>query len=59
MNADKNFLYKELSYKLVGCFYEIYNELSPAHKEQIYQEALKVSLDSARLSYIREAENQN
>ena len=41
--ADKKFLYKELSYKLIGCFYDVYNELGPAHKEQIYQEALRIA----------------
>lgn len=44
MVADLNekFLYKDLSYKIIGCFYEVYNGLGPAHKEQIYHEALKV-----------------
>jgi len=42
-DTKKKFLYKELSYKLVGCFYDVYNELGPAHKEQVYHEALKVS----------------
>jgi GxxExxY protein len=42
MSAEKGFLYKELSYQLVGCFYDAYNELGPAHKEQIYHEALKI-----------------
>ena len=44
MVADSNklFLYRDLSYKIRGCFYDVYNELGPAHKEQIYQEALKL-----------------
>lgn len=44
MVADlkENFLYKDLSYKLIGSFYDVYNELGPAHKEQIYHEALKI-----------------
>ena len=42
MHKDDKFLYKELSYKLVGCFYDAYNELGPAHKEQIYHEALEI-----------------
>ena len=51
MVADKNFLYKDLSYKLVGCFYEVYNELGPAHKEQIYHEALKIVFDEKEIKY--------
>lgn len=40
-DSKENFLYKDLSYKIIGCFYDVYNELGPAHKEQIYHEALK------------------
>ena len=45
MVKDKDFLYKDLSYRIVGCFYDVYNELGPAHKEQIYHEALKIIFD--------------
>jgi len=51
MVNDKDLLYKELSYRLVGCFYEVYNELGPAHKEQIYHEALKISFENNQLSF--------
>lgn len=51
MDMDKKFLYKDLSYKLVGCFYEVYNELGPAHKEQIYHEALKIVFNEAGVIY--------
>lgn len=51
MTEDKDFLYKELSYKVVGCFYDVFNELGPAHKEQIYHEALKVSFDDNKIPY--------
>ncbi|MBU1147186.1 MAG: GxxExxY protein [Candidatus Omnitrophica bacterium] len=44
-------IYKDLSYKIVGCLYEVFNELGPAHKEQIYHEALKVSFDSKNIKY--------
>lgn len=37
---EEKILYKDLSYKLVGCFYEAYNKLGPGHKEDIYQKAL-------------------
>lgn len=51
MVADKNFLYKDLSYKLVGCFYDVYNELGPAHKEQIYHEALKIVFEDKGIEF--------
>ena len=46
-----DFLYKDLSYKIIGCFYEVYNELGPAHKEQIYQEALKLAFEEKGVGY--------
>ncbi|MFA5088114.1 MAG: GxxExxY protein [Candidatus Omnitrophota bacterium] len=51
MKNEKKFLYKELSYKLVGCFYDAYNELGPAHKEQVYHEALKILFAEEGITY--------
>ena len=51
MNTDKKFLYKDLSYKVIGCFYEVYNELGPAHKEQIYHKALRITFDDTGIKY--------
>ncbi len=50
-NATEKLLYKDLSYKIVGCFYEVYNELGPAHKEQIYHEALKIVFAEKGIEY--------
>ncbi len=37
MNTNQHkFLYKDLSYKLQGCFYNIRNEYGPGHKEIVY-----------------------
>ena len=35
-------LYKDLSYNIVGCFYKVFNNLGPGHKEEIYHKALKI-----------------
>ena len=51
MESNKNFLYKELSYKIIGCFYDVYNELGPAHKEQVYHEALKIAFGDVNILY--------
>ncbi len=45
-------LYKELSYKLVGCFYRVYNKLGPGHKEDIYHKALRIEFDKQGIRYI-------
>jgi len=50
-DLDKRFLYKDLSYKIIGCFYEVYNELGPAHKEQIYHEAPKIAFGEKNIEY--------
>lgn len=44
-------LFENISYKLRGCFYEVYNELGPGHKEQIYQEALKIQFREKELNF--------
>ncbi|MBN1385174.1 MAG: GxxExxY protein [Elusimicrobia bacterium] len=45
-------LYKDLSYKLVGCFYKVYNTLGPAHKEQIYQKALSADFKLHKILFV-------
>jgi GxxExxY protein len=49
-NADK-VIYRSLSYNVVGCLYDVFNELGPAHKEQVYQEALKVAFAQKGISF--------
>ena len=55
MDANKRYvkdlLYKDLAYKLVGCFYTVYNELGPGFKESIYHKALSIELDLQRVPY--------
>ena len=45
-------LYKELSYRVVGCFYKVYNTLGPGHKESIYQKALKIEFGKQNIKYV-------
>jgi GxxExxY protein len=44
-------LCKELSYKLVGCFYKVYNTLGPGHKEDIYHKALSIEFTKNKIEY--------
>src|SRR4030042_3218857 len=37
----EDLLYPELSYKIVGCAFDIYNELGGGHLEKYYQNALR------------------
>ena len=38
MSADKfaDYIYKDLTYKIIGCLYEAHKELGSVHKENIY-----------------------
>lgn len=45
-NNTKEVVYPELSYKIVGCAYEVYNSLGKGFPEKYYQEALAVELRS-------------
>ncbi|MFH1093685.1 MAG: GxxExxY protein [Candidatus Omnitrophota bacterium] len=42
-------IYKELSYKIVGCFYKVYNTLGPGHKESVYQKAISIEFDKQKI----------
>lgn len=49
-----DFLYEDLSYKIRGCVFKVYNVLGFGHKEMVYQKALAVELEKAGISFERE-----
>lgn len=49
-----DFLYKDLSYKLRGIFFDIRNTYGPGHKESIYTKVLSDILESQCIEYQRE-----
>ena len=44
-------VYPELSFKIVGCAFEVYNELGFGHAEKYYQKALAVALRKQSIPY--------
>lgn len=54
-NMEEKILYKELSYKLQGLFFDIRNELGSGHKESIYQKALEKELINTGINFKKEA----
>jgi GxxExxY protein len=44
-------IYPELSYQIVGCAFEVWNELGPGHSEKIYQNAFAVVLKEKGLVF--------
>ncbi|EKE18507.1 MAG: hypothetical protein ACD_9C00313G0015 [uncultured bacterium] len=51
-NAD--LLYKELSYRLHGCFIEVRKNLGPGHKELVYENALVEEFNEKNISFEKE-----
>ena len=49
---DKKLIYPELSYKIVGCVFEVFNNLGPNHRESLYQKAVAKELDKQNINFI-------
>ncbi len=50
INVDENYKYSELTDKIIGCAYKVYNELGAGFLEKIYENALVIELKDAGLS---------
>lgn len=44
-------VYPELSYKIIGCAYEVWDELGPGHMEKVYQRALAIVFKSKNIKF--------
>ncbi len=54
-DADKRgLLYEDLTYKLRGMFFNVYNKLGPGHKKNIYSNALEKELINKNLKFDKE-----
>lgn len=47
-------LYPELSYKIVGCLYDIYNELGSGYQEKYYQRALAGRFKKEKVGFVEQ-----
>ncbi len=47
----KDILHPELSYKIVGCAFDVYNSLGGGHHEKYYQRALSEAFLNQNLSF--------
>jgi len=48
---EEKIVYKELSYKLVGVLFEVFNELGYGYKEKYYQKAIAVLLKEKNIKF--------
>lgn len=56
MNTDqKNFKHRELTQKIIGVFYEVYNELEHGFLESVYQKAMVTGLRDAAIKAAQQA----
>lgn len=51
MKTETKILYKELSYQVIGAFYEVYNTLGPGFKESVYHNALAIEFTLRKISF--------
>ena len=44
-------IYPELSYKIVGILFEVYNQLGPGYQEKYYQRAIEAAFKTNKLTF--------
>lgn len=54
-NREDKVIYKELSYRIVGVLFEVYNELGYGHKEKYYENAIEKCFLREGIEYKRQA----
>lgn len=53
MDAE-DYIYKDLTYKIIGCLYAVHRELGSVHKEIIYHKAVTLELKENKLPFEEE-----
>lgn len=54
MQTEPHLLYEDLTYRLRGCFFNVYNALGFGHKEGVYQKALATELNNQGIHFDQE-----
>lgn len=49
-------IHKDLSYKIIGIIFKVYNKLGYGYQEKYYQRAISSELNKEKLNHIREKE---
>ena len=53
-NSKEKVIYPELSYRIVGCLFEVFKKLGPNHKEKYYQNSLSLEFQKQNIHFIKE-----
>lgn len=56
MRGNKEIIYSELSYKIIGIAFKIFNSLQYGHQEKYYQRAFEIELNNQKIRYEKEKE---
>lgn len=51
MEEKIDLIYKDLTYKIIGALFGVYNELGYGYQEKYYQRAIAASLNSLKLKF--------
>ena len=54
IHTDKDLIFADLTYKIRGCLFNVYNELGYGHKERVYQKALAKEFEEQKVSFEKE-----
>ena len=52
--GKEKLIYPELSYKIVGCLFDVYNNIGPNHREQYYQKAAASEFRRQKIPFIEQ-----
>jgi GxxExxY protein len=50
-----NLVHKELSYKIIGVLFDVYNELGPGYQEKYYERAIAAHFKNKKINHTRQA----
>jgi GxxExxY protein len=53
-DKDTDYIYKELTYKIIGVIYDVHKELGSVHKEIIYHKAIAIELSEKGIPFVEQ-----
>ncbi len=51
-NNNGKLIYADETYSIIGCAFEVYNQLGTGFLEPVYQEALEIELNSRSIPFV-------
>ena len=55
IRADNNYMHSELTDKIIGCAYDVYNQLGFGFMEKVYENAMMIKLSQKGLEVVQQA----